>query len=400
MGGKVIADYGSLQLRAITPTQMRMQKPVEPGLYDGCEGITGGQGLGISYSTPDDTPLRGPFQTGCSLDGGYCYSVPMQKNRVDHIVQVYMQEKCIPQVLLRYVHCSYGYAVAVLGDGTCMTVGTPSTLFDTGQLEIVNAGGIIQVVSHLSCLVALNEKGTIQYYGKPLARLVNVGGTPTWLYEQLNAFSDWTEIVELFGTYSSAKEVVAGLQADGTLLVAHGEGYTEYDIANGWTGIKHVSIGGRNTRLVACKTDGTAVWAGISEGGAWENISSWTGIVQVGAASRTTIGLKEDGGIIYVGDASYDWDFHADLAEWPDDLIQISTNGMKYALGLRENGQVVSAGEFSTLVGTTPDNWENVQQVHVGEFFIGRTNCKCYANGSAAVEGVVSAAESNFYMCY
>jgi len=84
-----------------------------------------------------------------------------------------------------------------------------------------------------------------------------------------------------------------------------------------WTGIQQVAAGERHT--VGLKADGTVEAVGNNDDGQLE-VDSWSGIQQVAAGGDHTVGLKADGTVVAVGDNNYfqcnvdDWDLMSNSA--------------------------------------------------------------------------------------
>lgn len=110
--------------------------------------------------------------------------------------------------------------------------------------------------------------------------------------------SGWSDLTAV----STADQVVAGLRADGTVVLAFGEEVTDSPLAAAeqWTEIAAISVGEEGGHIVGLRADGTVVAAGDDKFGEC-NVDDWTDMVAVSAGYRFTIGLKADGTVVAVG---------------------------------------------------------------------------------------------------
>ena len=97
-----------------------------------------------------------------------------------------------------------------------------------------------------------------------------------------------------------------------------------------------LSAGGSHT--VGLKEDGTVIAVGNNYDGQC-NVSNWTNIVAVSAGWKHTVGLKEDGTVVAVGDNSED---QCDVSDWTN-IVAISA-GWTHTVGLKKDGTIVSVG--------------------------------------------------------
>lgn len=95
-----------------------------------------------------------------------------------------------------------------------------------------------------------------------------------------------------------------------------------------------------NPHVVGLKADGTVVAAGGNSYGECD-VSDWTDIVAVNTSSSTTIGLKSDGTAVVAGKPISD--MRQDILEWTD-IVDVASLGGSLAAGLKSDGTVTLAG--------------------------------------------------------
>ena len=94
---------------------------------------------------------------------------------------------------------------------------------------------------------------------------------------------------------------------------------------------------GRET-TVGLKNDGTVLAVGNNENGQCDT-SDWTDIVAVSAGGSHTVGLKPDGTVVAVGSNAYG---QCDVSDWTD-IIAVAAGG-NHTVGIRLDGTVAAAG--------------------------------------------------------
>jgi hypothetical protein len=157
------------------------------------------------------------------------------------------------------------------------------------------------------------------------------------------------------------EQVTRVVGADNTVSV--GNYYPlECDVSD-WTDI--IQVAAASTQTAGLKSDGTvaAVGYGYSrkegEKQPYE-VGGWTDIIQVAAGGLYTVGLKSDGTVVAVG---YNYYGQCDVDGWAN-ITQVAASG-GHTLGLRSNGTVMAVGDNDDgqcNVG----NWTDIVQVAAG----------------------------------
>lgn len=163
------------------------------------------------------------------------------------------------------------------------------------QKEIESWSDIVDIVTGDLRVAVLHKDGTVGF--------VYSNKSPNQVSKSSVFFDDmkeWTDIVDISGSDIGS---IAGLRADGTVLVSHrmlgeipGEYYME---VSKWTDIIAISKSSRN--ILGLKSDGTVVTAGLVNEGQKE-VAEWTDIVAVSAGQNFHVGLKSDGTLVVAGE--------------------------------------------------------------------------------------------------
>lgn len=215
------------------------------------------------------------------------------------------------------------YSAAVKKDGTVVTTGYN----ENGQSE----------VSEWKDIVSISCKGIVTI------GLTRDGKAVVATNASNIDVSSWDNLVSV----SAGERYVVGLKDDGTLC---GDGH---DMGDGqlafadWTDIKAIATGWRHT--VGLDNAGNVHITGY---GSWwqerqiqQNQEMWSGIVAIAAGGGSgrapgaghTVGLREDGTVVAVGDNEYG---QCDVDDWKD-IIAIAA-GDWFTVGLKSNGTVIT----------------------------------------------------------
>jgi alpha-tubulin suppressor-like RCC1 family protein len=124
-------------------------------------------------------------------------------------------------------------------------------------------------------------------------------------------------------------------------------------------GIIQVGAGSKHT--VGLKPDGTVVAAGWNDYGQCE-VGGWTDITQVAAGMFNTVGLKSDGIVIAVGDNTFG---QREVGGWTD-ITQVAA-GIYHTVGLKSDGTVVAVG-YNTYGQCEVGGWTDITQVAAGDW--------------------------------
>lgn len=142
------------------------------------------------------------------------------------------------------------------------------------------------------------------------------------------------------------------------------------------------SLSAGNYHSVYLRSDGTVAAKGSSKESKYANreyrcdVSGWTDIVQVSAASHT-VGVKNNGTVVAVGVNRYG---QCDLDGWRD-IVAVSA-GDNSTLGLRSDGTVVAKGD-NHLGQCDVSDWEDIVQVAAGA----ETSYGLQSNGTVRAAG-------------
>lgn len=111
-----------------------------------------------------------------------------------------------------------------------------------------------------------------------------------------------------------------------------------------WSNIIQISAG--NEHLVALKADGKVVAAGPNDGRT--AVSGWRDIIKVSAAGNYTLGLKRDGTVL-LADASKSPYFSSGVSSWTG-IVDIAAASNTLCFALRGDGSLVTAStaKFNT----------------------------------------------------
>ena len=163
-------------------------------------------------------------------------------------------------------------------------------------------------------------------------------GTVLSAFPQVDAVTEWTDIVSIeCGAYPQGSFVM-GLKKDGSVITTVADDYVELDTSN-WSDIVEIDV--RGDTAVGLKADGTVVAAGRDFYGQC-NVKEWSDIVSVSTTGGCTIGLKADGSVVACGNGS------TNVSDWKD-IASISTSGS--TIGIKTDGTILttntdSAGEW------------------------------------------------------
>ena len=167
---------------------------------------------------------------------------------------------------------------------------------ESNQKEIESWSDIVDIVTGDLRVAVLHKDGTVSF--------VDSSKPPTQSFVEYSVYFDdmkeWTDIVDISGADGGS---IAGLRADGTVLVSHrmlgetpGENYLE---VSKWTDIIAISKSSRN--ILGLKSDGTVVTAGLVNEGQ-KGVAEWTDIVAISAGQDFHVGLKSDGTLVVAGE--------------------------------------------------------------------------------------------------
>ena len=168
------------------------------------------------------------------------------------------------------------------------------------------------------------------------------------------AFLDAVQITD------SASGVIAGLKADGTLVMSEITDPERKKILEVWPDkLKQICICDCvvpvkvDEAFVGLREDGTVICESVEHEYLINTIEQWSGIVRIAAGHGTIVGLKGDGTVVAVCPGRSDVG-QCDVDDWTD-VIAINTNG-KVTVGITKDGRVLMAGDVPE---TTKLSYEN-----------------------------------------
>jgi len=174
------------------------------------------------------------------------------------------------------------------------------------------------------------------------------------LREYEGDISSWRNIVDVI----TGQLRIALLNRDGKVFVADYNKYIEgaignlYDEISDWTDIVDISAASDGP-IAGLKTDGTVV---ISKSYTTSktnlndyDVSSWKDIIAISKSNNTLLGLKRDGTVVATGNNDQK---QLDVSDWKN-IVAIAS-GDWISIGLRSDGTLVIAGKTESGV-ITPD---------------------------------------------
>ena len=171
---------------------------------------------------------------------------------------------------------------------------------ESNRKEIESWSDIVDIVTGDLRVAVLHKDGTVSFVDR--SKPPNQTFVEYSVY--FNDMKEWTDIVDISGADGGS---IAGLRADGTVLVSHrmlgetpGENYLE---VSKWTDIIAISKSSRN--ILGLKSDGTVVTAGLVNEGQ-KGVAEWTDIVAISAGQDFHVGLKSDGTLVVAGERQGD----------------------------------------------------------------------------------------------
>lgn len=262
------------------------------------------------------------YSVACDLynERNFCRALNYFEKLDNYKDSIQMKEKCIvamQEMSAHTISAGISFAVGITDDKTVVSAGSvdSSNFADWENIISISNLGIITI--------GLKEDGTVITFGD---LPVDVSG--------------WNNIVAV----SAGERYVVGLRSDGTVVGAghdQGDGQLEVD---GWTDIVAIATGWRHT--VGLDSDGEVHITGygsrrqlkeINDSSEWENIIAVAAGGGGAMGKGHTVGLREDGTVVAVGDNSYG---QCNVSEWKD--IKAIAAGDWHTVGLCKDGTVVS----------------------------------------------------------
>lgn len=178
------------------------------------------------------------------------------------------------------------------------------------------------------------------------------------------------------------------LYTDGTVAAVGSSVRSEYanrglrcDVS-GWTDIVEISAA---SHTVGLRSDGTVVATGVDRYGQC-SVDGWTNMVSVSAGDNSTLGLRSDGTVRAIGDNHLG---QCNVSDWRD-IIQVSAGG-ETSYGLRSNGKVMAAGGNRSGQRDV-SAWSNIVAISAANYYV----VGLKADGTVVTAGISEAWQDRY----
>lgn len=252
-------------------------------------------------------------------------------------------------------------SLAIMKDGSVVAVGGNNE----GQCEVGEWKNIVSIDAYGCFSVGLTATGEVKLAGIYDGKDVDI--------------STWTSVVDV----AVGERFVVGLKEDGT-VIADGHNGNQQLAVSEWKDVISIDAGWSFT--VALTADKQLLYAGTDNGqreAFLKDKDEWIDVVNIAASgggsghkargNGHTVGLKEDGTVIAIGDNSYG---QCDVSDWRD-IVKIVA-GDWYTVGLKEDGTIVITGENTSgnryIDEEVIQNCKNIVDIAAG---FGHTLCLC-----------------------
>lgn len=288
-------------------------------------------------------------------------------------------EQSLRENLATTISVGLNYSVAVKSDGTSMATGYKND-GQQGDIDGVEWNNLVSIAGFSSFTAGLRLDGGVITTSRSINRDI--------------AFSDeWSNIVAI----SVGEAYIVGLKSNGTLVSAgHDLGDGQRDVDE-WTNIVAIATGWRHT--VGLDAAGNVFITGYGSSSQLNQIQknkeNWTNIVAIAAGGGSnsapggghTVGLREDGSVVAVGDNTYN---QCNVEGWGNDIIAIAA-GDWFTVGLHSDGSISitspdkhRAQEENLYTGAcNAENWSAIKEIAAG----GGSIVGLYENGTAIAAG-------------
>ena len=219
----------------------------------------------------------------------------------------------------------------------------------------------------LSTTVSVGQSYTVavDYKGKALTTGFGPNGPSN--------INDWDDLVSISGF----SDITAGLKSDGTVITTSNTINNEiYRTGSSWQAADIVAISVGHAYIVGLDSDGTLKSTGHDQGDGQRDVDDWTNIVAIATGWRHTVGLNSNGDVLITGYGSSRQfnQIQSNKDEWSH-IIAIAAGGGNdnnigkgHTVGLREDGRVVAVGDNS-FNQCEVGQWENIIAIAAGDWF-------------------------------
>lgn len=181
---------------------------------------------------------------------------------------------------------------------------------------------------------------------------------------------EWSNLASIAG-FSS---FTAGLKLDGKVITTSQTINREIAASENWSNVVAIDVG--EAYIVGLKSDGTLVSAGHDRGDGQRDVGEWGNIVAVATGWRHTVGLDANGNVFITGYGSSSQlnQIQKNKESWTN-IVAIAagggsngSHGQGHTVGLREDGLVVAVGD-NTYNQCDVESWRDIIAIAAGDWF-------------------------------
>ena len=270
------------------------------------------------------------------------------------------------------ISAAESFLVALKGDGTVIASGPNSDELNIEDWKNVKkiVAGFDTLTLRGSIIAALHNNGTVSanFYKTTIAQ----NGIANEYTEKFNSYVDvaqWKDIIDI----ATGGNYLFAINSKGEVFVEE----WSYNIPmtpnfSEFKGVKSI-VCGEGTNLIGLKDDGTVVRKGSSTLGQTD-VSTWNDIIQIDSCDKHTVGLKSDGTLVAtkftenpddtdmdkVMQSKYNEYGELDFKDWKDiKAISVSEN---FTVGLKDNGDVIAIGD-NTYGQCGVSDWRDIEAI-------------------------------------
>ncbi len=225
-------------------------------------------------------------------------------------------------------------AMIAAGDKHSVILDNSGTVYssgsnDYGQLDVNMWGNVVFVAAGGNTTIGITPENKLLVAGE----MAGMGA------------EQWTDIV--FAATSG--NAIVGITQSGLCKAIGDNDYGQVTDISRWTDIKAVALS--STHIVALKEDGTVIAFGNNSSGQTE-VGHWRKVAQIAAGEGFSLGLTEEGEVLYAGASPYvqdmtiieGWKDIVYIAAGPYHIAAVDFDGNVYAVGNNSHGQTDAGG--------------------------------------------------------